>query len=310
MINHIVNSSSSFSERILTNRKAWIPRIIMLYMCIFPCTMTAQRLKKVCGEYTYYAEAHESQNDAYNKALEGARNNALGKEFGTKISQTTTQEESSDDGVEHSFFAQLSTLEVEGEWIEDVGEPVYNVSVINNQIVVKCTVCGRARKKSNRTIEFEATVLRAYPELQNADVHFRDKERIFLHFQAPANGYIAVYLVDEAHTASCLLPYSRDNDGQQKVKGGKDYIFFSRDKAEVEENRIVDQYTLNSIGEIERNMVYIIFSKKPFTKAVDYHVTDLLPRQLSYDEFIHWLHRQQAHDPEMGLKRIHIEIKK
>ena len=60
----------------------------------------------------------------------------------------------------------------------------------------------------------------------------------------------------------------------------------------------------------ERNKIYVIFSKKPFTKAVDHKVSDALPKQLSYADFSHWLGRQRAHDPEMGVKVMHVEIKK
>ena len=297
---------------ILSDSGAWMYRLVILCLLCCPLTVTAQRIKKVSATYVYYAEADESQVVAKEKALQQARNKAIEKEFGSKISQTTTQEETADDGVEHSFFSQLSTIELEGEWIEDVGEPMYDYSLGNNgQMIVKCTVSGRARQKTNKSIEFEATVLRAYPELKNADVHFRDNENMFLHFQAPANGYIAVYLTDESRTASCLLPYDGDADGQQKVEGGKDYIFFCWDKAEIAVKDIVQQYTLCCANnEIERNKLHVIFSKNPFTKAVDHQVAEGRPRELTEEEFNHWLHRQQAHDPEMGYQRMNIEIRK
>ena len=244
--------------------ETWMGRLLVLCLLFCPLTMIAQRVKKVCGEYTYYAEGNESINEAKMKALEAAKMKAIADEFGTVITQSTSQSESLDDGREHTFFSQLNSSEVKGEWLEDLGKPKYEISYTDD---------------------------------------------MFLYFQAPSNGYVAVYLVDEAPNAYCLLPYSGDTDGQQIIKGGKEYIFFSISKAVVEKE-LVDEYTLTCADIIERNKIYVIFSKKPFTKAVDHKVSDALPKQLGYAEFSHWLGRQRAHDPEMGVKVMHIEIKK
>lgn len=284
-------------------------KIIILLLLFSPLGLSAQRIKKVCGEYTYYAEEHESKYEAKMKALEGAKMNALAKEFGTVISQSTTLSESSDDGEEHSFFSQYSESEVEGEWIEDVGEPEYKFSLSSDgEYIVTCRVCGQARKYTNKAAEFDAIVLRNHPEKKDAGVSFRNGEDMFLYFTAPSDGYVAVYLVDETPTAYCLLPYKGDTDGQQQVKGGKEYVFFSRDKAIVERD-LVENYYLTCTNAIERNKMYVIFSKNPFTKAVDHGVMELLPRQLCYADFQHWLGRQRAHDPEMGVKSMRIEIR-
>ncbi len=287
----------------------WTLRLVLLCILLCPMSVSAQRVKRVCGEYTYYAEGHESINEAKMKALEGAKMKAIADEFGTVISQSTSQSESLDDGEEHSFFSQLNSSEVKGEWLEDVTEPKYDISYTDNMLVVKCSICGHARETTNRAVEFEAVVLRNHPELKDAEVHFRAGDDMYLQFQSPSNGYVAIYLVDEAPMAYCLLPYSRDVDGQQEVRGGKDYIFFSIDKAQAEKD-LVDEYTLTSSDAIERNKMYVIFSKKPFTKAVDHKISEALPKQLSYEDFSHWLGRQRAHDPEMGVKVMHIEIRK
>ena len=283
---------------------------ILILALLLPLGLSAQRIKKVCGEYTYYAEGHESPLEAKAKALEKAKLKALEKEFGSVISQSTTISETADDGEEHSFFSQLSEAEVKGEWIEDIGDPEYNISLnADGEIVVTCRICGHAREFSNKAAEFEAKVLRNHPELKDAEVHFKSGEYIYMYFSAPCDGYVAIYLIDEAQTASCLLPYLGDMDGQQKVKGGKEYFFFSEAKAE-KEHEIVEYYNLfcaNNV--IERNKIYVIFSKNPFTKAVDHRVKEKLPRQLSYTDFQHWLGRLRAHDPEMGVKSMRIEIR-
>ena len=149
---------------------------LILLLMLLPLTVSAQRTQKVEGEYTYYASKDESIATAKAKALEFAKNKAIGRAFGTVISQTTTQTESYDDGEEHVHFAQLSQTEVRGEWIEDTATPTYKVELIDDEIVVHCKVSGVAREHSNKAIDFEAIVLRNYPELKDANTKFKDGE--------------------------------------------------------------------------------------------------------------------------------------
>ena len=57
-------------------------------------------------------------------------------------------------------------------------------------------------------------------------------------------------------------------------------------------------------------MMYVVFSPKPFSKAMDNQVNEVLPRQLPYEKFSEWLTKCRKRDPKMGLKVIHLEIKK
>lgn len=284
-------------------------KLFLLTVILFPLTLCAQRVQKVCGEYTYYAETSQSLNDAKRAALENARLQALANEFGTVISQSNAQKETSLNGEENSYFFSLSASEVKGEWIEDVGEPVYDVSFVQDMLVVKCKVCGKAREFSNEAVDFTATVLRNGTEAKFADTNFHTGDDMFLQFRSPADGYVAVYLIDETPVAYCLLPYMNNGNGQQFVKHNKEYVFFSPAKAP-EDADGVDEYTLTCGNEIERNQIYVIFSPKPFTKALDSQMNEGLPRQLSYEDFSKWLATCRKRDTKMGVKVIHIEIKK
>ncbi len=283
-------------------------KVFLLVSILFPLTLCAQRVQKVCGEYTYYAEGNQSSNDAKRAALEAAKLQAIANEFGTVITQSNVQKETSVNGEENSYFSQLSASEVKGEWMEDIGEPTYEISFVQDMLVVKCKVCGRAREISNEAVDFTATILRNGMEAKFADANFRNGDDMFLLFQSPADGYVAVYLIDETPTAYCLLPYMGNSKGQQAVKHNEEYVFFSPAKASKGEQ--VDEYTLTCSNEIERNQVYVIFSPKPFTKALDNRIDDGLPRQLSYEDFSRWLSTCRKRDTKMGIKVMHIEIKK
>lgn len=284
-------------------------QLLILISLIIPLTLCAQRVQRVCGEYIYYAEENESLNEAKRAALERARLNALAREFGTVISQNTMMRDVAVDGKENSYFSQLSAIEVKGEWIEDVGEAEYETSFEQETLIVKCKVCGKARELSNDAVDFTATILRNGTEERFADTDFRDGDDMFLLFHAPVDGYVAAYLVDENPTAYCLLPYMADTDGQQSVKHGEEYIFFSPNKTR-EKSDIVDEYTLTCNNSREHNQVYVIFSPKPFTKALDSQVNDGIPRQLDFEEFQKWLSTCRKRDTRMGVKVIHINIEK
>ena len=279
---------------------------LLLFSVAF--SLSAQRNKKVCGEYVYYAEGDVSVNEAKAIALEKAKLQALAQEFGTVVAQSTMQPETHDDAGDHTFFSQLSSVEVKGEWLENVGDPVYSIEFVQDMLVVKCSVCGMARAVSNEIADFSASVLKNGTDLKFADTHFRTGDDMYLHFKAPSDGYVAVYLVDEAPDAYCLLPYAGDADGLYPVKHGQEYVFFSIDK-EPKEKAIVDEYTLTSSAPVERNRIYVIFSENPFTKAVDTQLQDGLPRQLSFADFTNWLNKRRARDSHMGVKVMYIDIK-
>ena len=134
--------------------------ILILAAILSPLMLCSQRVRNVHGEYTFYAEGNQSTNEAKRLALEGARLQAIAAEFGTVVTQSTVQEESLSDGSEHSYFSQLSASEVKGEWLEDSGDPEYDISFIQGMLVVKCRVRGRARELSNEAADFSATILR------------------------------------------------------------------------------------------------------------------------------------------------------
>ena len=153
-----------------------------------------------------------------------------------------------------------------------------------------------------------AKVLRNGIEAQNESEIFRSGDDMFLSFQSPTDGFIAVYLIDETPTAYCLLPYRKDGDGQQPIKHGEKYIFFSP-KYDVNHPDIVDEYTLTCNKEEEHNQIYVIFSPKPFTKALDNQVKETIPRELDYEAFTKWLGNCRKRDKQMGVVIKNINIK-
>lgn len=269
---------------------------------------TASDVKTITGESTFYGESSHSLNDCKRFALEQARIAALAKEFGTTISQDVYQRDMMSGSTESNYFSMLNRTEVNGEWLADEGEPDYKISHdSDNNLIVTCKVKGKARRLTNEAPEFIASVLRNGNEPRFADTHFREGDDLKLYFRAPVNGYLAVYLVDDARTVYSLLPYSNEADGIVHTIRDRDYVFFDEAKADKDFGE-PDEIYITLDGDVERNQLYVLFSPNSFSRAVDSSSAANLPRTLSYDTFTKWLTNVRKRDPKMGMKVMHLEL--
>lgn len=73
---------------------------------------------------------------------------------------------------------------------------------------------------------------------------------------------------------------------------------------------VTQSYTMTCSREIEYNDIYIIFSPNAFTKANTNESTeDVLPRQLSFEDFQKWLVKLRKIDKEAIVNNKQISIK-
>lgn len=290
-------------------RTAHLRLLTMLLLLCLPFTgALAQEVRTVTGEYTYYGDDNTTKKEAVQRAIEGARLQALAKAFGTTVTQTLISDETLDGSSENTFFKSLSETEVKGEWIEDIGEPEikYEVDGDGNPIV-HCRIKGRARELSNKGADFEVAVLRNGTELRNADTRFRPGDDMRIYFKAPVDGYVAIYLTDDNRMAYTLLPYSHSEEGYVKVKHGKEYVFFDSKLADSSHGE-VDEMQMTTDKAAEHDRFYILFSPKPFIKANDAFTSDRVPRSLTFNEFHRWLAKTRKNDPYLSCKQIDIVI--
>ena len=135
---------------------------ILLLLLLASLPAAAQKIQKVCGEYTYYVPENVSRSAAMRTALERAKIQVLADEFGTIVSQTNTSIVKDNNGQADSRFFSLGSTEVKGEWIADEGEPEYTFDINKDDgtLIVTCRVCGKAREIVSALTEFVAKVLR------------------------------------------------------------------------------------------------------------------------------------------------------
>ena len=291
--------------------------VAILLAVVFPALLYAQSERWVEGEYTYYTPTNVSLESARATAIERARIQALADEFGTLIEQTTLTRQQNQNGQSNLDMFSLGESTVKGEWLNDVKEPQTEVSYEDSFLMVKAHVWGLAREMVSVPIDISVKVLKNGTLSRFEDEQFRDGDDIYLSFQSPASGYLAVYLMDDKGDAYCFLPYASDPDGMFVVNANKPYLLFSSNHADPGE--ACDEYVLTCGKERERDLLYVIFSPNPFVKALDAAAPmkvkvggeELeLPRYLSYKDFQRWLLKNRRMDPKMQVVVKPIEITK
>jgi len=272
---------------------------MMLPLLLFFANLSAQKTEKICGEYTYIAPENVTLEQAKQTALDRAIAEALTNKYGSTVSQSTATVLENKDGKSKTNILSIGGSQTKGEWIETTQEPQYTVSYEQGMQVVKVSVCGKARERTGAGIDFMAKVLKNGTEAKFESEDFRDGDAIYLLFRSPVDGYLAVYLVVDSETASCLLPYVYAPSGNVRIQGGKEYVFFSKKQAKPSEATTVDEYVMTASKSAEQDFLYIIFSPNEFTKANDKIISEALPRELSLTDFQQWLTKNRIRDEDM-----------
>lgn len=269
----------------------------------------AQKVQKVTATYTYYVPENVTLEEAKHTALDRAKISAIADAFGTLVTQSNSTVITNQNGESDNRFFSLGGSEIKGEWVETTKEPTYNIRYEYGMLVVSVEVSGRIREIVSEGIDFTAKILRNGTEEKFESNEFRSGDDMYLFFKSPVDGYLTVYLLDETtREVYCLLPYKASAEGAYRIEHDQTYILFSA-KDEKKNPNIVDEYTMTCGREEEMNDIFVIFSPNPFTKAVVNDSSDeVLPRQLSYEDFQKWLVKCQKKDNQISIKNKQINI--
>lgn len=276
---------------------------LVIFSTLLSLASSAQKTREVSGTYTYYIPYNVARDKAEQIALERAMLQGIAQEFGTILTQNTRMDmRSSKDGENVDFWSSASTL-VKGEWVETIGEPEFTAFIEDDNFVVSCNVKGRAREIDRPKAQLDVRFLRNGTTNAHESSTFRSGDKCYLAFTTPVKGAIAVYLEDEAKTMSCLLPYYGQSLTCTPVAPGIRHVYFTSNEGDNE------QYTLLTDKEIERNMVYVVFSQNEFIKPIDKsNGKELSLKTLTSEDFHTWLNRSRALDTTFQVVAIPITI--
>lgn len=293
----------------MTKRLLFIFAFTLIARCLF-----AGDIQTISITYEYVSDnAKESPEQAKTTALERAKMKAMEEHFGLDVSSVTSILQRNKQGggqasSSNDVFA-LRETSVRGEWVETLEEKISDPTYEKGFWHVKVYLKGKARNYSKEKVEVKYALINNTHDRVNRDQYY-DGDDIFMRFSTPVSGSLCVYLVDENKDVFCLLPYQSVTTGCQHVEANTDYLFFT-----TQTDKEADEYTLNTVRSQEQNAVYIVYTPNTLTKANDLKGganwrNEPLPRQLSYEDFVKWLSKNQMKDEDMVVLTEVITIRK
>lgn len=285
-------------------------RLFFIFVTIFAFMgdYVAGKTKTVDVEYIYHIPSNVTLEEAKHTAFSRAQAQAIADEFGTIITQSTsTIIDNNMEGTTTDFLS-IGGSELKGEWIETIGEPVYEVLTDGDALAVRVFAKGLIRELSGSQIPFDVKILRNGIDDSNESELFVSGDDMFMSFNASSSGYLAIYLIDAENNAFCLLPYSGQSEGFFQTKGNRRYLFFYPESSGDMDKSLVDQLVMETTNERERNRIITIYSKNKFYKAADERTSHDLPRNVCYNEFQKWLSNLKKRDVDMSISEKSILI--
>lgn len=281
---------------------------ILVLLSLSSTITLAQKVVDVHGSYFY--EISDNDNitlrEAKLKCLELAKADAIKAEFGELITSDVIDTNAETNGeTTTSFFWENTVAMAKGDWLGDTKEPQINIEYKDNKLIFTAEVWGRAREILQSKADLKWKILKEEDGTKVETNRFRDGERVFLSFRSPADGYLAVYLIQADDDTSCLLPYRSDATGRFQIKRGTNYILFDR-----ETDPTASYYKLSTQRAMEDNQLVIIYSPNPFTKCNDVSNDPKRPNSLNTHDFQKWLLKCQRADSDMIVNKKWLKIRK
>ena len=282
--------------------------ILVLLLSCLSLNVIAQKPVRVKATYTYHANKNETPSDAERIALQRAKIKAIEETFGVNVSETAAGISST--LFDEDYFSSYTNSSIKGEWIETIGDPVYEYAFDDRTPVITCTVEGLVKEITGIRTEYEVKILKNSPNERYASTDFKNGDEMYVYFKSPITGYLSIFLLcHDDDSALCLLPYRESSQGTFKVEADKEYFLFSKDKASID-RETVDEYTLTSDRQMEFNDVVIIFSPDKFNKVSlkvkEEELTAI--KETSIEKFNKWIAKLQTKNNNITLSIIPIKI--
>ncbi len=278
--------------------------------------VSADKVRTVTGHAVYYAPHSMMPFQARQEAINRAQLDAIGREFGSAVSMSNLSFMQSSTDSERDDFYSIAESDVRGEWIETIGDTIWQITPMNNETLYEVTLKGRIREIPMNRIDIDTRLLyNGTDKDRNLVRNFSYKvgDYMYIYFTSPVDGHLAIYIGDDndAMTLQSLVPMDGMSEGAYPVKAGQEYVFFDRASAEPQYRDVTRRIKMNARKEMDVNQVYVIFSPNRFAKANDRRSStgrsvnvggeevDLMPREADFTSFQRWLGKARRHDPDM-----------
>lgn len=280
----------------------------VLFLLMSQLVVVGQGIRVVSGTYEFFPPEYMSREQARKSAVENAKLRLLAEEFGTIVGSVTSTSIFSRDGKATSNTFEVGESEVQGEWIETIGEPEIKWDIRNgSELVVIVTIKGRVRELEKNLVEFEAKALRNGADENYESETFFNNDNLSILFRSPMSGYLSMFLIENEDDVYRILPYSRYSAETVPVNGNRKYVFFSTDDNSQHNLRL---FTDDDIA-FER--LFVIFSSDPYVLPIDEAGNNMIADsdsqpELSYKDFQSWLVKNRKRDRRMSVKVIDFSL--
>lgn len=277
------------------------------------------RSKHVEAEYTYTVPSHQSDDDARLTAIQRARTQAIIEAFGgEEISQinSTLINAGGDTGDAVSFQSHMQS-KVRGVWVCDTKEPKFRYAQdpVTGMRVITVTVCGEAYPLNRRKFPCKVEPMRLANNKLSATDRFISGDVLVINFQAPSDGYCAVYLVDENNCVTRALP-NQHGAGSLRVVADRQYQLLHPELSPADGGcqGLYDNYEFYTEGKQVINWLCIAFSSKELQRPPDSvaeGVTGegtMTPSGTDLNTFNRWAVESEDYDDSFTMLRIPVFI--
>lgn len=268
----------------------------------------SQQTKMVYGEYTYHTTESMSIEEAKKIALDRAKIQSVADAFGTDVSQSASTTVSNYNGKSDTHFSMNGLTDVKGEWIETVGDPIFDIKVESPWIIINCKVKGKVREIIRPEIDIEVKVLKNGLSKSFESNEFIDGDDLYVFFKSSLSGYVTIYLIQN-NIAYRLLPYKENDFGEYPVVGGKDYLFFSK-STDISNDKTIDEYELFADKEIDVADILILYSPNAIGNSEIADNAYDEPLSIDIELFNEWIVRKRNKDKYSRVFLIPLTIRK
>lgn len=270
----------------------------------------SQKIKRVEGDFKMKIESSMSMNDARRMAVQQAQLEALKAEFGTRIGMMNQTRMETTNGSTNTSFSSIANSLVKGIWLKDLEEPKFETFYDGDDQWLNVKVVGRARSLDNAGISFEVKPVKC-DNVNCASQEYGNREQMMLYFRSPESGYLTVF-IDDKKTAFQVLPYKSMNQSNVKIEADKEYFFFKADDKFNYYNQSlteIDELELYTDYDYEVDLIYILFSKEPFSKPILDDYGPDYPKMTDSKKFNDWLADRMSYE-NMYMEVIDVSITK
>lgn len=275
------------------------------------CFSHAQKIRRVEGEFKMKVESSMSMNEAKRVAVQQAQIEALSAEFGTRVGMMNQTRMESTNGSTNTSFSSIANSLVKGLWLKDINPPEFDFFSEGDDQWLNVKVVGRARSLDKAGISFEVKTLKC-ADINCESQEFAQYGDLFMYFRSPESGYLTVF-IDDKTTAAQVLPYKSMDISNVPIKADQEYFLFnqSEDFNYFDQDPIqnIDELTLYTPHDYEVDLLYVFFSKEPFSKPILDDNGPEYPKTTDSKKFNDWLAEIMSYE-NMYMEVIDVTIAK